>query len=167
MLYDTPHGNPFREIVPLIRQHPGLLHIVVANAALHMKNSALAQISAECTRDSTDKSKPTPHAYAASGSALDNYAIAINSKHKALVSLNYELHRISIEHLEVVLAIILLFIEFDLIDSGRDEWRHHVRGARSLIEIVVRSPKERLSTMSSLRRCLITNCLLYAVVRTE
>ena len=40
VLYDTPHLNPFRELIPLTRQDPILLQIIVANSALHMFNAS-------------------------------------------------------------------------------------------------------------------------------
>ena len=63
--------------------------------------------------------------------------------------------------LDVILAVILLFVEFELLNSGRDDWIHHIDGARKIIEKLCGSNVIPARTMSPLRRCLVSNCLVY------
>lgn len=63
--------------------------------------------------------------------------------------------------IDITLAVVLLFIEFELIDSGRDNWRYRINGARTIIETLCRSHVSTQTAMSPLRSCLISNCLVY------
>lgn len=65
---------------------------------------------------------------------------------------------------DVTLAVVLLFIEFELIDSGRDNWRYHVDGARTMIETLCQPKISAQTTMSPLRSCLVSNCLVYVIL---
>lgn len=38
MTYDIPSLNPFRDLIPLTREHAVLLHIAIANGASHLAN---------------------------------------------------------------------------------------------------------------------------------
>jgi hypothetical protein len=34
---------------------------------------------------------------------------------------------------DVILAVMVLFVELELLDSGRNNWKHHIEGARTII----------------------------------
>jgi hypothetical protein len=89
------------------------------------------------------------------------YGLALVAKQKALVLLNFALGTMGSEELDVILATVLLFVQFEMMNSGQDEWTHHIRGARHLIDLAYRSGSNTPETMSKLRRCLISNCLMY------
>lgn len=96
-----------------------------------------------------------------SSSEESGYRLALAAKQKALVLLNLALGTMRLEEVDVILATVLLFVQFEVMDSGQDEWTHHIRGARHLIDMVYRSGSNAPETMSTLRRCLISNCLMY------
>jgi len=61
----------------------------------------------------------------------------------------------------MILAVILLFVEFELLNSGREDWIHHIDGARKIIKKLCGSNVIPARTISPLRRCLVSNCLVY------
>jgi hypothetical protein len=86
---------------------------------------------------------------------------ALVAKYKALSLLQYALSNATPMDLDVILAVILLFVEFELLDSGRDDWIHHIDGARKIIEKLCGSNVIPARIMSPLRRCLVSNFLVY------
>ena len=164
VLYDIPKHNPFRELIPLTHEHPVLLQIIIANSALHMSNasqkSLLLDTPAFPLRHSTSLMTSPP----SSSSAIqqpDSYNDALAAKQRALYLLKSALTSIASADIDVTLAVVLLFVEFELIDSGRDNWRHHINGARTIIQTLCGSNISTQTTMSPLRSCLISNCLVY------
>lgn len=164
VLYDIAKENPFRELIPLCHYHPILLQIIVANSALHMSNARQKTLATEM------KIKPDCHQAGLSGSTHSSlytfqptrsYNDALLAKQRALVFLKCALADISVTEFDVTVATVLLFVEFELIDSGRDEWRHHIIGARTIIEVLCESAQITQTFMSPLRSCLISNCLVY------
>lgn len=140
MLYDVPHRNPFRDLVPLAVAYPSLLHIMIANAALHMSMTG--------KRDRVQ-------AFAA------HHVVALAAKQHALEALNRALSHMSLADIDAILGIVLLFVEFDLISSGSNDWRQHVHGTRPLVKMIY-EPGSTGTTMTPLRRCLVSNCLVYS-----
>jgi hypothetical protein len=152
VLYDIPKHNPFRQLIPLAHQHPILLQIIIANSALHMSNACQKSfLLGSSSPDSSSSVKQLP----------DSYNDALAAKQKALYLLQSALTSIASVDVDVTLAVVLLFIEFELIDSGRDNWRYHINGARTIIETLCGSNITTQTDMSPLRSCLISNCLVY------
>jgi hypothetical protein len=61
---------------------------------------------------------------------------------------------------DVILAVMILFVELELLDSGRGNWKHHIEGARTIIAGLCKPQLlEKLST-SPLRSCLISNWMV-------
>lgn len=89
------------------------------------------------------------------------YHDALAAKQRALYLLKSALTSIASIDMDVTLAVVLLFIEFELIDSGRDNWRYHINGVRIIIEALC-GPKVSLQTTKSpLRNFLIANWLVF------
>ena len=86
---------------------------------------------------------------------------ALTSKQIALRLLRQALKDMQSIDMDIILASMLLFIEFELIDSGKDDWRLHMNGARSLIDSLPLSYDMNTSGMSPMRICLVSNCLVY------
>ena len=89
------------------------------------------------------------------------YHDALAAKQRALRLLKSVLSSIDSVNLDVVLAVVLLFVQFELIDSGRDKWRYHINGARTIIETLLESGLSTQVAMSPLRSCLVSNCLVF------
>ncbi|KAK8071022.1 acriflavine sensitivity control protein acr-2 [Apiospora hydei] len=117
--------NPFRELIPISSSYSFLRHIIVAASALHYYNAGC--------HSSPTKAQPL----VAKGALVD----ALRARQKAIKGLQevLERHRLapndeSLAHeRDAVLATVLFFVNFALIDSGKGEWRAHMRAAGSLI----------------------------------
>lgn len=143
VLHDLPTQNPFRNLLPLSGDYPVLQHIIVAIAALRLANVTEER---PLTRD------------ARRGPSSEAYKDALVAKHRALRLLSEALTNSDSTNSDVVLASIMLFIKFELLDSGRDGWRFHTEGARQLMAYLCRNGKSGLSALNSMRNCLISNC---------
>jgi len=78
------------------------------------------------------------------------------AKQNALQLLSYSLADMRSTNFDIILASILLFINFELIESGKDSGRIHVEGAKSLIGCIISSsstsgPQTEISNMSPLK----------------
>ncbi|PVH81605.1 hypothetical protein DL98DRAFT_416313 [Cadophora sp. DSE1049] len=169
VLYDKPGNNDFRELIPLTRDHPVLLDVMIANAALHMSNAY--QKSAALT-------PPFRPALASPGSGFASrtdskltftqqsraYKDSLAAEQRALGLLMSALSDEAALNVDVALAVILLLIECELIDSGRNTWRYHVVGARSLIEKLCQQGISKGGVGSSFRSSLISNCLIFDIL---
>ena len=143
VLRDMPKQNPFRDLLPLSGHHAVLQHIIIANSALHLAN---ATKSDALTRDTRWES------------SSEAYKDALVAKNKALRLLSEALANRDSASLDFVLASIMLFIKFELLDSGTNEWRFHTEGARQLMVYLRQNGKSEPSALNNLRNCLISNC---------
>ena len=89
------------------------------------------------------------------------YNDALAAKQRALYLLRCALTSIAAIDIDVILAVVLLFVEFELIDSGRDNWRYHINGARTIIEALCGSNISLQTAESPLRSFLIANWLVF------
>ena len=164
VLYDIPKHNPFRELIPLTHQHPILLQIIIANSALHMSNACQKSLVLDTTAFPL-RHRTSPLGSPCSSSSPiqqpESHNDALAAKQRALYLLKSALTSKASVDIDVTLAVVLLFIEFELIDSGRDDWRYHIKGARTIIETLCGSNISTQTAMSPLRSCLISNCLVY------
>lgn len=164
VLYDLPEHNLFRELIPLTKDHPILLQIIIANSALHMSNACqkLLAFDTKASPISDCKSLPSsPHSSSFTTQQSASYNDALAAKQRALFLLKFALTSIATADVDVTLAVVLLFIEFELIDSGQDNWRHHINGARTIIEKLCGPNMSIQAGMSPLRSFLISNCMVY------
>ena len=158
--HDHPGTNPFRQLIPLALDHPFLLHIVVATSALHLFNTL------HCTKLTT--AQPS---LVASGSSRLGVAAgqlskttltdALAAKHRAICSLRPALEDPDSGNREIILAAILFFINFELIDVGNDGWQPHLRGAGRVMALLSQA---EASTNHKANRLLfdvvISDCLM-------
>jgi hypothetical protein len=138
-----PKQNPFRDLLPLSADHPVLQHIIVANSALHFANSTEEGPLVWDTRR---------------GPYSEAYKDALVAKHIALRLLSDALTNSDTINSDVILASIMLFIKFELLDSGRNGWRFHTEGARQLMAYLRQNLRSQLPALNNLRNCLISNC---------
>ena len=164
VLYDTPKHNPFRDLVPLTHQHPALFQIIIANSALHMSNACQKSLISDGTVFPL-RHRPSllgsPCSSSAAVQQSEFYNDALAAKQRALYLLRSALNSINAVDIDVILAVVLLFIEFELIDSGRDNWRHHINGAKVIIEALGGSNISSQTAESPLRSFLIANWLVF------
>lgn len=147
----------------MTHQHPVLLQIIIANSALRMSNAYQKfpglDSTISCFSHSASLSKFSSSSYGLQQS--QTYHDALSAKQRALHLLSCTLNSRASENVDVTLAVVLLFIEFELIDTGRDNWRHHLNGAITIIESLCSPEKLNQTTTHSLRSFLISNCLVY------
>lgn len=153
VLYDTPHQNPFRDLIALTGQYPILLQTIVANSALHMSN---ASQTFSRTRGRGTETLGEYQSHDVTGPYLD----ALTAKQRALNMLRQTLMQSVVTGLDVLLAVMVLLIEFELMDSGRSDWKHHVEGARTLVGILCKPQVPETLAMSPIRSCLISNWIV-------
>ena len=165
ILYDDPKENQFRELVPIALDHPMLLQIIIATSAIRMSHTSQKLVHSHAMAASTEAVYQSTTPTAIQRQDFVDYSRvrshALVAKYKALNLLQYALSNATPMDLDVILAVILLFVEFELLNSGRDDWIHHIDGARKIIEKLCGSNLITAKTMSPLRRCLVSNCLVY------
>lgn len=146
----------------MTRQHPVLLHIIIANSALRMSNSCQKASIADTETFAIKKCRATRE-MPRSSPASTSYKHALAAKQLALHMLQSAINGVSSNYLDATLAVILLFIDFELIDTGHDNWTYHIGGAKELIKTIFGSNRLAKAPMSPLRRFLISNCLVYVL----
>lgn len=85
---------------------------------------------------------------------------ALRAKQQALCLLKSALEDMASADVDVILAVVLLLIGFELIDSGRGSWIFHINGARMIIEKLIASGPGMETALSPLRSWLVSNCLV-------
>ncbi|KAF4533954.1 Acriflavine sensitivity control protein acr-2 [Lasiodiplodia theobromae] len=166
--YDMPNLNPFRDLIPLTREHAVLLHMAIANSAVHMANRyAMETQSAAVTAQSLkgfavgQSVIQTQPLQVLNGQAARFYHDALVAKQKALQLLRHALQHVNAGNRDVLLAAIHLFANFELITSGKGDCIVHVEGARRLIECF---GTESSPMMGKLRDYLISDCLTFYIL---
>ncbi|OTA65991.1 hypothetical protein K449DRAFT_431453 [Hypoxylon sp. EC38] len=138
VLYDSPERgtNPFRELVPMSQEYPFLREIIIAASALHFCNAMRWNRS------------PRP--------AADALVDALRARHRAIKSLQAVIeHQKDLSDVELdeaerdaLLAAVLFFVNFALIDSGKGGWRAHMKFVGRLLSM--------RTSISSESRCPLT-----------
>ncbi|OJJ64741.1 hypothetical protein ASPSYDRAFT_26720 [Aspergillus sydowii CBS 593.65] len=155
--------NPFRSLIPFCRDHPILLHIILANSALHI--SCLHRRRLDGPEEhmpglATGELSTTDAADRASRAMVD----ALSAKHKALILLRHALEDMSHIDVDMVAAVVHLFIIFELISPGEDEWKAHVEGALRLISYLHTLEIRHASPAALVRDCVTSDCLTYYIL---
>ncbi|KAI6859841.1 hypothetical protein KC338_g7167 [Hortaea werneckii] len=151
VLHDTAESNQFRQLIPMALDHPVLLQTIIAGSAMRMAHTSHR------------------HRRGATGSDLalcanKYYGDALTAKQQA-----YKLLRVATDPTyktdsDIILAAIVLLIEAELIDVGRNNWKHHIQGATDIIEKLCSPDFSHVGTMSSLQKCLMSNCLIFEII---
>ena len=149
MSLDLPDRNPFRSLVPLTLENPLLQHILVAASAAHMSNHYRPELPPVIDPDMQCMS---PTSSEASRRALRDALIA---KNQALRLMHQEIQTINSSRADVALAAAWLFINVELIESGKHGWRAHLEGAGRLVSLL--EPAE--GAISDLRDYVLSDCV--------
>ncbi|KAL2847583.1 fungal-specific transcription factor domain-containing protein [Aspergillus pseudodeflectus] len=183
VISSTNTANPFCTLIPLARDHPILLHAMVAAAAIHV--SCLQQRS-NGTLDLDSFHAPQPQrqpqwhlgqSISMSNPATQTVVDALCAKHKALVLLRHALGNIHINatnsesaadvDMDLIITVIHLFITFDLIDVGECQWRAHVQGAIRLIGCLQSlQGSQTPSPLAAIRDSIMSDCLTYYILNS-
>ncbi|KAI0880479.1 fungal-specific transcription factor domain-containing protein [Annulohypoxylon maeteangense] len=133
IVYDAPQygANPFRDLVPMSQEYPFLREIVIAASALHFWNTKRWN------------KNPQP--------AADALVDALRARHKAIKSLQTTLDRLKAAgdvdvddvQKDALLAAVLFFVNFALVDSGKGGWRAHMGFVGKLLSLRRSSSSQR------------------------
>lgn len=133
-----------------------LQHIIVATAALHMVNAARNNEPSKPADGDTIFATSCP-------SRSRVYHDALEAKQRALEMLSAALMGGSTADRDIILACIMLFIMFELLDSGVNDWRFHMDGARQLMGYLHDNALSANSTLRDIRSVLTANCMVYVL----
>jgi Fungal specific transcription factor domain len=85
---------------------------------------------------------------------------ALVSRQKAFGLLNGALKNIDSIGDDIVLAAVLFFINFDLIDYGTKEWKAHLDGAVKIMRQISPEDRRRVIPSSSLSDYVVSDCFM-------
>lgn len=165
VVYDMPGQNPIRDLIPATSDYPLLLHIIVANSAFHVFN-----ISRNPMGQSAYQAKQSPcliayyQAVSRFGGPLQSsYRDALTAKTNALSLLAQNVASVTPSNIDLVLVTILMFVNYTLVESGKDKWKVHMDGALSLIKLLGEPPYLQ-KPMSRLRLTILSDLLVFYVL---
>jgi hypothetical protein len=165
VVYDMPGGNPMRDIIPATSAYPLLLQIIVANSAFHVFNitqNPMGQSSYQ------GEQSPTVMAYYQAvsrfgGPLKSSYRDALVAKQQALGLLAKSVSSVNTSNIDLILVTILLFVNYALVESGRDKWKVHMDGALKLIKLLGEPPYLQ-RPMSRLRQTILSDLLVFHIL---
>ncbi|KAF1918308.1 fungal-specific transcription factor domain-containing protein [Ampelomyces quisqualis] len=165
VVYDVPGQNPIRDLIPLVATYPSLLHVMVANSAFHVYNISRNPISQSMYRADSASSGilGPPVASYAEGPLKSSYRDALVAKQQALSLLAQGIATVDESNIDFVLVTVLLFVNYALVESGRDKWRVHIDGAWRLIRLLGEPPYLQ-KPMSRLRLTILSDFLVYYIL---
>jgi hypothetical protein len=154
--FDIPGQNPWRDLIPATAAFPFLLQIMVANSALHVYNISQHLADHPEHQQQLDPNNETSlHALPKS----KYYEDALVAKQQALSKLAQFITLVDASTFDLVLAAILLFVNYDLIESGKEQWKPHIEGARKMISLLD-NPSYQPVVMSRVRTYLLSDFLV-------
>lgn len=165
VVYDMPGQNPIRDLIPATSAYPLLLHIIVANSAFHVHNITHNPMGQSTYQD---KQSPTVKAYYQAvtkfgGPLKSSYKDALVAKQQALSSLAESVASVNASNIDLILVTILLFVNYALVESGRDKWKVHMDGALKLIKLLGEPPYLQ-RPMSRLRQTILSDFLVFYIL---
>lgn len=120
VLYEIPHENPYRRLLPLVKTSPTLASAISAVGACHYMHT--------CNRD-TSLGSASPDA-----NVRGAYQHALMFKQRTLRLLRVELSDPNKRSDPTIIASILMLLTLDIVESGQGDWKIHVAGARDFIK---------------------------------
>lgn len=159
--HDAPGQNPLRELIPATSAYPLLLQIMIASSAFHVFNISQDPMSQSVYQQTQ---KPCLMAYYQAvsrfgGPLKSSYHDALVAKQQALSLMAKSVASVNSSNIDMILVAILLFVNYDLIESGRDKWKVHMEGARKLINLLG-TPAFEQRPMSKLRQYVLSDLLM-------
>lgn len=162
VVYDVPGQNPMRDLIPATKRHPVLLEIILATSAFHMYNMSRDPLT-QSSYQQTQELALAAHEQAVSpfsGSLQLYYRDALSAKQKALSLLAKSVASVDNSNIDLILVVVLFFINYDLIESGRDNWKVHMEGAKQIVDLLG-TPRFLQRPMSRLRLHVLADFVVY------
>lgn len=155
MTYDIPSHNPYRNLISLTRDHPFLLQAVIANSAIHLANLHSSPPSLDICGIVGDNP-----VHVATEKVLKFRRDAFTAEQKALQLLRGAPNPTHGVERDVILSTILLFINFELMSSGKNRWKVHVEGARKIISNFQPRKGSQGAETGMLHDYVVADCLM-------
>jgi hypothetical protein len=165
VVYDVPGQNPIRDLIPATSAYPLLLQIMVANSAFHVFNisrNPMGQSTYQADSSSGVISYDQATIYS-SGPLKSSYKDALVAKQQALSLLAQGVVTVDSSNIDLILVTILLFVNYALVESGRDKWKVHMDGALKLIRLLGEPPYLQ-KPMSRLRQTILSDFLVFYIL---
>jgi hypothetical protein len=165
VVYDTPGQNPIRDLIPATSAYPLLLHIMVANSAWHVFNIARNPMH-HSSYQAENNSGVVPYHQAGgcfNAPLKSSLRDALVAKQHALSLLAQSVANVDESNIDLILVTILLFVNYALVESGRDKWRVHMDGALRLIRLLGEPPYLQ-KPMSRLRQTILSDFLVFYIL---
>jgi hypothetical protein len=165
VVYDMPGQNPIRDLIPATSAYPLLLHVMVANSAFHVFNISQNPMGHSTYQADGEASVVAGHQIAPlmSGPLKSSYKDALIAKQQALSLLAQSIVSVDPSNIDLILITILLFVNYALVESGRDKWRVHMEGAWQLIRLLGEPPYLQ-KPMSRLRLTILSDFLVFYIL---
>jgi hypothetical protein len=165
VVYDMPGQNPIRDLIPTTSAYPLLLHVMVANSAFHVFNISRNPMSQSTYQadDSSTNATHLPVTALIGGPLQSSYRDALVAKQHALSLLAQSVATVDENNIDMILVTILLFVNYALVESGRDKWRVHMDGAWRLIRLLGEPPYLQ-KPMSKLRLTILSDFLVFYIL---
>ncbi|CAN9459793.1 unnamed protein product [Alternaria alternata] len=165
VVYDEPGQNPIRDLIPATSAYPLLLQIIVANSAFHVFNITRNPMGQSAYQG---EQSPTVMAYYQAvsrfgGPLKSSYRDALVAKQQALSLLAKSVTSVNTSNIDLILITILLFVNYALVESGRDKWKVHMDGALKLIKLLGEPPYLQ-RPMSRLRQTILSDFLVFYIL---
>ncbi|KAH7134891.1 fungal-specific transcription factor domain-containing protein [Dendryphion nanum] len=165
VVYDEPGQNPMRDLIPATSAYPLLLQIILANSAHHVFNISREPMDGSVYQPDQ---RPCLTAYYKAvtrfgGPLKSSLRDALIAKSSALSLLAQSVANVNESNIDLILATILLFVNYDLIESGKDKWKVHMEGARRLIDLLG-TPAYQPREMTRLRKCLLADFIVFYIL---
>jgi hypothetical protein len=165
VVYDMPGGNPMRDLIPATSAYPLLLQIIIANSAFHVFNITQNPMGQSAYQG---EQSPTVVAYYQAvsrfgGPLKSSYRDALVAKQQALGLLARSVSSVNTSNIDLILVTILLFVNYALVESGRDKWKVHMDGALKLIKLLGEPPYLQ-RPMSRLRQTILSDLLVFHIL---
>ncbi|KAF2710143.1 hypothetical protein K504DRAFT_476211 [Pleomassaria siparia CBS 279.74] len=165
--YDVPGNNPVRDLIPVVSDSPLLLQIILANSAFHIFNILREPVETESSTYQDDRRPRLIAHYGGpnrlGGPLKSSYRDALVAKQQALSLLAQSVASVNEHNIDQILVVILLFINYALIESGKDKWMVHMAGARKLIHLLG-TPSFQQTPTSKLRKCVLSDFLVFSIL---
>jgi hypothetical protein len=165
VVYDVPGQNPIRDLIPATSAYPLLLQIMVANSAFHVFNISRNPMGQSAYQaDSSSDLIPFDQVAAhTSGPLKSSFRDALVAKQQALSLLAQSVATVNPSNIDLILVTILLFVNYALVESGRDKWKVHMDGALKLIRLLG-DPPYLQKPMSRLRQTILSDFLVFYIL---
>ncbi|KAF1849272.1 uncharacterized protein K460DRAFT_375942 [Cucurbitaria berberidis CBS 394.84] len=165
VVHDMPGQNPIRDMIPATSAYPQLLQIMIANSAFHVFNISRNPMGQSAYQG---QQSPTAMAYYQAvsrfgGPMKSSYRDALVAKQRALTLLAQNVASVNESNIDLILLTILMFVNYALVESGRDKWKVHMDGALKLIRLLGEPPYLQ-RPMSRLRLTILSDFLVFHVL---